>query len=88
MKLAKGAIQPISLNELRPSLLDLLREEARMFSTVKTSDKSLTALVDAYLSEFDSPACFSNFTGGAWTSVTPHSRDTFIAVVDDARVGY
>ena len=88
LECATHALRQLDLGEARPALLDMLREELRMFASQALDEASLASVADAFMAEFDSPACFSNFRGGAWTPVTPHARDSFLAMVDASRVGY
>lgn len=88
IELSTGSLLQVGADQARLVLLDMLRDEMRMFSSQCLDAESLATVVDAFFAEFDAPACFANFRGNGWTPVTRHSRDSFFAVVDGGRVGY
>ncbi len=88
-----GSLREVAPNRARGYLMSMLREEAAMFSSNKPGDEALTALVDAFVGSFRSPAFFSNFElrqerTSSWNAVTKHSRDSLLIAVDAQRVGY
>lgn len=85
---AHDRLRQLSLIDARAVLMNMLRDELRMFASQGIDEASLASVVDAFIGEFESPACFSNFRGEAWTSVTHHARDSLFAMADDRRVGY
>lgn len=88
IELSTGSLLQVGADQARLVLLDMLRDEMRMFAPQRLDEESLATVVNTFFAEFDAPACFANFRGNGWTPVTRHTRDSFFAVVDGGRVGY
>jgi hypothetical protein len=65
----------------------MAKDAIRYGSGNRLDDIELMNIHDAFIDEFSSPKYFSNFTENGWQPVTGHSRDSFLCVIDNNKVG-
>jgi hypothetical protein len=89
LKVQAEWLKPSTVAHARQKLLQVLQDELTMYSSSRLGDEALHALIDAFFGEFDRPLCFSNMGSlWSWNSVTAHTRDSLLVVVDQGKVGY
>ncbi len=87
IQLPKNGLHEINQFEFIVNLVEMAKEAINYGSHKKISNNALNILAQTFVNEFHNPKYYSNFEGNNWTPVTYHSRDSFLCVVNNQKIG-